>query len=322
MLEIETKLSMTFHSQTDEQTWRIKQELKQYLRIYIDHRKGNWLATAGFAFNNKVHISTKSLLFKVNYGREPRISFEKGKDMKAEEFVKKMKEIYEETKVALKKSQKEMKKYTDRNKKKAVEYKVKNRVLLSIKDLMWQMRNRDIKKLIEKFVGPYKIKKIISENTVELELLVLMKIHLVVYVSRIVIYQKQIEEQKKILPPLVEIDREKKYEVEKILNRRDIREKQNYLVRWKGYIAEEDTWERLENLGNAIDLVEEFEKEIGGEEIRRVQMRKEKEKEKVLNPEVEMFERSELPGKYIAKNLFEWDDGKFENEYLKKLERS
>jgi len=76
------------------------------------------------------------------------------------------------------------------------------------------------------------------------------------------------------------------------------------LVRWKGYIAEEDTWERLENLGNAIDLVEEFEKEIGGEEIRKVQMRKEKEKEKVLNPEAEMFERSELPGKYIAKILF------------------
>jgi len=173
-----------------------------------------------------------------------------------------------------------------------------------MKDLMWQIRNRDMKKLIEKFVGPYKIKKIISENTVELELLVLMKIHLVVYVSRIVIYQKQIEGQKKILPPSVEIDREKKYEVEKILNRRDMREKQKYLVRWKGYIAEEDTWERLENLGNAIDLVEEFEKESGGEEIRKVQMRKEKEKEKVLNLEAEMFERSELPGKYIAKILF------------------
>jgi len=39
-----------------------------------------WLATGEFAFNNKVytkvHISTKSLPFKVNYGREPKISFE------------------------------------------------------------------------------------------------------------------------------------------------------------------------------------------------------------------------------------------------------
>jgi len=49
------------------------------------------------------------------------------------------------------------------------------------------MRNREMKKLIEKFVEPYKIKKII-ENVVELELLVSMKIHPVINVSRIAIY--------------------------------------------------------------------------------------------------------------------------------------
>ena len=95
----------------------------------------------------------------------------------------------------------------DRNKKQVVEYKVGDRVLLSMKDLMWQMRNRETKKLIEKFVGPYRIRKIILENVVELDLPVLMKIHLVVNISRIAIYQEQIERQKKILPPLVEIDR-------------------------------------------------------------------------------------------------------------------
>ena len=124
-----------------------------------------------------------------------------------------------------------MKKYVDRNKKKAVEYKVKDRVLLSTKNLIWQMRNRETKKLMEKFVESYKIKKIISENAVDLELTVSMKIHLVVNMGRIVLYQEQIEGQKKILPFLVEINKEKKYEVGKILNRRDIREKTKYLVR-------------------------------------------------------------------------------------------
>ena len=96
--------------------------------------------------------------------------------------------MYEETKAVLKKSQKEIKKYADRNRKEVVEYKVGNRVLLSTKDLTWQMRNSKTKKLMEKFVGPYKIKKIISENIVELELPASMKIHSVVNVSRIALY--------------------------------------------------------------------------------------------------------------------------------------
>jgi len=64
--------------------------------------------------------------------------------------------------------------------------------------------------LTERFVRPYKIKKIILENVVELELLVSIKIHLVVNMSRISVYQKQIKRQKKILPPLIKIDEEKK----------------------------------------------------------------------------------------------------------------
>jgi len=83
-----------------------------------------------------------------------------------------------------------------------------------------------------------------------------------------------------------------------------MRGKSKYLVRWKEYTAEKNTWEGLENLGNAMDLVEDFEKEIREEEIRRVQMRKEKEKEKTLSSEAEVFKRSKLLGKHMAKILF------------------
>jgi len=41
-----------------------------------------------------------------------------------------------------------------------------------------------------------------------------------------------------------------------------------------------------------------------------------------LNPEAKEFKRSELLGKYIARILFGWNDKKFENKYLKKLERN
>ena len=34
------------------------------------------------------------------------------------------------------------------------------------------------------------------------------------------------------------------------------------------------------------------------------------------------FRRGELLGKYMVKILYGWDDEKFKNEYLKKLERN
>ena len=112
------------------------------------------------------------------------------------------------------------------------------------------------------------VKKIVSENVVELELLVSLRIHLVVNVRRIVKYQEQVEGKKKIPLPSIEVASKKEYEVEKILDRRERRGKPKYLVRWKGYTAEEDIWEGLENLKNMRNLVEEFEKEIREEEVR------------------------------------------------------
>jgi len=44
MLGIETKLSISYHPQTDGQTERMNQELEQYLRFFIDHRQKDWLS--------------------------------------------------------------------------------------------------------------------------------------------------------------------------------------------------------------------------------------------------------------------------------------
>jgi len=49
--------------------------------------------------------------------------------------------------------------------------------------------------------------------------------------------------------------------VKRILNKRQVREKDKYLVCWKGFTAESDTWEGRENLENAKEAIEEFKKE-------------------------------------------------------------
>ncbi len=145
------------------------------------------MVIAKFVFNNKVHTVTKLSPFKVNYGRKPRIGFnirKKRKYVKVEEFVKEMKNRHEEAKVALVKSQEEIKRYVDRNRKEIEKYKVGDKVLISTKNFLMEL----MKKLMEKYIRPYVAKKIISENVVKLELPVSLKIHLVVDVRRIVKY--------------------------------------------------------------------------------------------------------------------------------------
>jgi len=113
-----------------------------------------------------------------------------------------------------------MKRYADKKRAKVDNYKVEDLVMLSTKDLKYQMVGRRTDKLMERFVGPYKIKKIVLSNVVELELSNTVKIHLVVNVSRIRKYVGQVEGQKKEQPAPVIIEGEEEWEVERILNKR------------------------------------------------------------------------------------------------------
>ena len=83
-----------------------------------------------------------------------------------------------------------MKRQADRNRKEAEEYRVGDKVLISMKDFPMELMKRTTKKLTEKYIRPYVVKKIMSENVVELELLVSLKIHLVVNMRKIVKYQE------------------------------------------------------------------------------------------------------------------------------------
>jgi len=93
------------------------------------------------------------------------------------------------------------------------------------------MKERRSEKLTEHFVGLYKVKRIVSSNAIELELSKSIKIYPIVNISRVRLYKLQVEEQKKILPKWVIIEGEEEFEVEKILNKRIVREKEKFLIR-------------------------------------------------------------------------------------------
>jgi len=271
---------------------------------------------AEFAYNKKIHIATKTLPFKVNYGQDPRMGFEgrrKGKYEAVGKFVEKMKKIQEKAKAALGKAQEEMKKFTNKRRGEGEEYRVGDLVLLSTKDLKWQMKGKRSEKLMEHFVGPYKVKGIVSSNGIELELPKSIKIHLVVNASRVQLYKPQVEGQKRTPPKPVIIEGEKEFKVEKILNKRMVRGKEKFLVRWKGYMAEEDTWENKENLENAKELVEEFEREYG-EEVKELRQQEQEKEEKKFS--------QELPREFMAKLLYGWGRRRYKKEREKRWDEN
>ena len=76
---------------------------------------------------------------------------------------------------------------------------------------------------------------------------------------------------------------------------------------------EHNTWKRKEDLGNAREVLEEFEGRMNTE-IRR--------QEKLDMVEEKDFRKEELLVKFTAKILYGWNNGKFEEEYLRNLERN
>jgi len=77
-----------------------------------------------------------------------------------------------------------------------------------------------------------------------------------------------VEEQKKEEGKPIEIEGVEEWEIEKILNKRKIKGVDKYLVRWKRFTVEHDTWERREDLGNVREVLEEFEGRMNAE-VRR-----------------------------------------------------
>ena len=77
-------------------------------------------------------------------------------------------------------------------------------------------------------------------------------------------------------------------------------------------MVESDTWKGRENLGNTKETIEEFEKEYRWD---IEDIRKQKKEERA-------FRRGELPGRFMAKKLFEWTDKRYDQEYWERLEKN
>lgn len=124
-------------------------------------------------------------------------------------------------------------------------------VLLSTRNLTPVQR---VRKLMDKFIGPYLIVSRVGATAYRLALPPHMKMHNVFHCSLLKKYQGT----PPATPPPVWEDDEQQFEVEKILRHRVVRRRHKFLVLWLGYPISEATWEPISALTNASDVVRDY----------------------------------------------------------------
>ncbi|GLB34668.1 putative retrotransposable element tf2 155 kda protein type 1-like [Lyophyllum shimeji] len=265
LLGIKLSTSTAYHPQSDGQTERVNQELEQYLRVFCNERQDDWddlLPEAEFQYNNHVHSATKFTPFMLDTGRNPRMGFEprplNSNNETANEFFERMKLAQEEAKAALAKAKDDMARYYDQRRIPAPEYKPGDRVYLDASDIQ---TTRPSKKLSHRYLGPYTIERQVGPLAYKLRLPRSMsRLHPVFNAVKLRLAPPDPipGRRARLPPPPTLIDDEEWFDVEDILDSRFFRRKLQYKVKWKGYGYEDASWEPVENVAHARDLVREF----------------------------------------------------------------
>jgi hypothetical protein len=266
LLGITQNPSTAYHPQTDGQTERMNQSIEQYLRLFVNHRQDNWkewLPLVEFSYNNSIHSATKETPFFLNYGQHPWTGKEASRTPRvpaAGQFAHQMKSIHEEAAAALRQSADKAKRSHDAHARPSTEYKPGSKVYLEATNIT---TTRPMKKLDDKRHGPFEIIEKVGASAYKLKLPNSWSaVHPVFNESLLTLFREpQFHSQQKPSPPPPEIiEGQEEYEVEEILDsrRKGRWKKLEYLVHWKGYGKEEDTWEPANMIDNSMELVKKF----------------------------------------------------------------
>ena len=172
------------------------------------------------------------------------------------EWIKRLQAGEMEAKRNLKAAQEEQQKQANKHRRSA-NYKVGDKVLLETRNL-----SSYNSKLRAKFVGPFDIVRVLSENVVELKLPPSLEIYPRVNVNRIKPYSPADDENNRY-PTRRQVNRQlaplgkrqqKEWEIEEITNERKKGRQIEYLVLWMRWPVEDSTWEPAKNLAETAAL--------------------------------------------------------------------
>ena len=250
-LGIKRRLSTVFHSRTDSQTERQNSTMEAYLRVFVNFKQNDWarlLLMAEFAYNKSKNASTSHTPFELNCGYHPRTSYEEKVDSRsqsksADELAEELREIMTVFRENFHQAQ-ELQKQAYNKGVKTRSYAPGENVWLNSKFIKTK-RNR---KLEAKFFEPFQVLHPVRKQAYKLDLPRNWRIHDVFYVS--LLEQDTTRKKREFSVPEFEPGDNKEYKVEAIRESAVYAKKADghlpglyYLVAWKSYPEEENTWE-------------------------------------------------------------------------------
>src|SRR3979490_524737 len=233
-----------YHPEGDGQTERTNQTLEQYLHVYCNYQQDNWaslLPLAEFAYNNAPSATTGISPFFANKGYHPNLAIHPERDLassRAQDFVVDLDELHQELRRAILAAQQAYQTSAAPKRLPAPDFKGGN---LAVVKAQFFRTTRPIKKLAEKFLGPFEIIAHPGTHSVTLKLPDYMKaVHPVLHISMLEpTLPNTIPNYTQPPLPVVIINGEPEFKVTEVLdskiNDRCKACKLLYLVRWAGY---------------------------------------------------------------------------------------
>ena len=283
-------MSSPYHPQTDGQTERMNRVVEDMLRHFVNPRGSDWdqfIPAAQLAINNAFQESVKSTPFFLNFGRHPRVPESLACHLPSPpisdnppalpnpnlssakmssgpmnvhlhdatltlQAAVNRHSAWEEAKNNIKVAQEAQKKYYDKGRKQ-LDLKEGDQVLYSTKNA--GLKTTLCRKLLPKWVGPFKVLKVVNEVAFKLDFPPHLKWHNVVHVSSL---RKYVQGRRKPPPLPIVIDGEINYIVESILAHQRTGSRKGkplykYLIKWEGYDPTYNSWEPESNLVGTCD---------------------------------------------------------------------
>ena len=239
------KMSTAYHPQTDGQTERANQTLEQYLRVFVNYEQNDWvhiLPLAQIAYNSSVHETTGLSPHFMRFGKELDLyhgQYEHvGISDQGENVAEQWKHLVEDAKLEIEWQNHKRKEYYDKKRQESPTLKKGDKVYILTRKLL---SKRPSKKFDWKKLGPYEVLEVRpGSDNVKIKLPKGSKMYPVIHMA----YIEPAPTEMRILekdPDTIQVEPE--YEIEKILASRREGGELNYLIRWKNYGQEEDSWE-------------------------------------------------------------------------------